>query len=465
MKNLKKVAALCVAALSLAAVAAQTSKTNTATAGNFGTDVDNYMDVNSWQTVQPKNMFGFFGFSGTNYDLGLAKQFKKFYGGLYYDGSFGKSTSTTNTTTDANTTSTSNTVATDSSNLTNFSVGAIYGVKNIGVKLYSSYKDGGSSTTPVAVGTGSTVVTNTAMVFGARVGYNTSVKKTPITPYADISYASNVNMTETNSSVSFGTDTLTTHFVSDNSLSTFTIGLGSGFALPKLGQLEQSARLDTSFAFISYPATASVNTVTNSATGKISGTAKMESGKSANAIAFIPAYSVKFAPSDKIGLKATVKLPVSFSGTKSSGSITMNYDTGKSAADNSTSLTTVTFTPYFSVGSTYQFRPNIQFHIGADFDLCEYSHASSTVSGTDTTSTTKINSCDGSDDNGLKFTSGFAFNPSKQIALDCSWDILQSILGSTLASKWNTASTADGFWGNVNTIVFSAISVQATIKL
>ena len=86
---------------------AQTSKTNESTRGLFGTDVDNCMDVNGWQNVQPENMFGFVGVGGTYgtdlYDLGFAKQFGNIFWGSYFSGDFGDWSKTTSTTGDTKT--------------------------------------------------------------------------------------------------------------------------------------------------------------------------------------------------------------------------------------------------------------------------------------------------------------------------------------------------------------------------
>ena len=74
LKKLITVTAVAVLSLNLFA---QTSKTNTATAGLFGNDVDDYMSVNYWSGIAPEKFFGYFGMgrnrAGNTYNLGFAK--------------------------------------------------------------------------------------------------------------------------------------------------------------------------------------------------------------------------------------------------------------------------------------------------------------------------------------------------------------------------------------------------------
>lgn len=85
---------------------AQQSMTSISTQEQFGNDVDNFMDVNSWQQVNPEKAFlyGGFGASGSDsLELGFAKQFPALYFGTYVRGglptwTINKSTSKKNTT-------------------------------------------------------------------------------------------------------------------------------------------------------------------------------------------------------------------------------------------------------------------------------------------------------------------------------------------------------------------------------
>lgn len=87
---MKKIAAIFfMAVFCFTAGFAQQSMTSRSTQEQFGNDVDNFMDVNSWQQVNPEKAFlyGGFGESGdSSLELGFAKQFPALYFGTYVSG-------------------------------------------------------------------------------------------------------------------------------------------------------------------------------------------------------------------------------------------------------------------------------------------------------------------------------------------------------------------------------------------
>lgn len=106
---MKKIAAIFFTAVfCFTAGFAQQSMTSISTQEQFGNDVDNFMDVNSWQQVNPEKAFlyGGFGWSGDgSLELGFAKQFPALYFGTYVNGglptwTIDKSTSKKETTVD-----------------------------------------------------------------------------------------------------------------------------------------------------------------------------------------------------------------------------------------------------------------------------------------------------------------------------------------------------------------------------
>jgi hypothetical protein len=92
--SFKAAAVLAVTAVFLAApvfappVYAQSSPTNTATAGVFTTDVEDSMDVHSWTGVEFDKWTGFAGYGGSNnpISLGYATRFGDLYLGAWYTG-------------------------------------------------------------------------------------------------------------------------------------------------------------------------------------------------------------------------------------------------------------------------------------------------------------------------------------------------------------------------------------------
>ena len=63
MKTQKKLFVFAVLLMAASLVFAQTSMTSYSTQGLFGTDVDDFMNVNEWQNVKPKNIFGYLAYN------------------------------------------------------------------------------------------------------------------------------------------------------------------------------------------------------------------------------------------------------------------------------------------------------------------------------------------------------------------------------------------------------------------
>lgn len=84
-----KVAALAVVTVlsaALVTVSAQTSNTNSATAGLFRTATDNFMSVNDFTDVKFDKAFGFLGLSSGSFAAGYATHLGGLYLGVYYNG-------------------------------------------------------------------------------------------------------------------------------------------------------------------------------------------------------------------------------------------------------------------------------------------------------------------------------------------------------------------------------------------
>ena len=90
------VLAVCFAAVSAGNRIDPTSMTDESSQGLFGTDVDDYLDVNEWSNVQPTKVFGFlsYGTSGTDkINTGFAMPVGKFYLGAFFGGQLNSWTS------------------------------------------------------------------------------------------------------------------------------------------------------------------------------------------------------------------------------------------------------------------------------------------------------------------------------------------------------------------------------------
>lgn len=77
---------------------AQQSMTDASTSGLFGTDVDDFMNVNEYHNVQPENLFPYLGYERTGngeINIGAAHQFKKLYLGSWFGGTLNNWSSST----------------------------------------------------------------------------------------------------------------------------------------------------------------------------------------------------------------------------------------------------------------------------------------------------------------------------------------------------------------------------------
>lgn len=80
-----------VAVLCLTAGFAQQSMASISTTGQFGNDVDMFMDVNAWQQVNPEKFFlygGYGAYGSGDIELGFAKKFSPLYFGAHLQGGF-----------------------------------------------------------------------------------------------------------------------------------------------------------------------------------------------------------------------------------------------------------------------------------------------------------------------------------------------------------------------------------------
>ena len=119
-----------VAVLCLTAGFAQQSMASISTTGQFGNDVDMFMDVNAWQQVNPEKFFLYGGFGedgNSKIELGFAKKFSPLYFGTYLKGEFPsfifKKTDTTKT----------------RKSLDTLSGSLLFGFGNIGIKAHIEY--------------------------------------------------------------------------------------------------------------------------------------------------------------------------------------------------------------------------------------------------------------------------------------------------------------------------------------
>jgi hypothetical protein len=437
MKKMK-LAAFCAALMFTTAGAgfAQVSNTYTATAGTFKTDVDNFMDVNDWNTVKPKNIFGYTGFAHNNIDLGLAKQFKNFYAGVYFNGNLWSGNIATESTVDTNSVETHNFTSGTSSN----NVSLFAGVGNWGFKGELVYQPNSSLTTESNT-SNTTSKTDSQYYYmntSLSAGTNITAKGITFKPHASLGVIVNSNKTTTKTSGTAPVDT-----TADSGYSQIYIGLGSGFVFPEKYNIKQSALFDTSFYFSIYPSESATNNVTNSSTAVV---------RSGNYIILSPSYLVQTKPVEKLGLNAKVSAPITFKNTHQGDTTVTTNGTSVTTAGN-TDYNDITFKPTVALGLQYTAVPD-KFIVNSGFSVTipsfEYTNTNDKEAGTQDQSWAY-----GSVTTAATF--GFQYFFVKDIGISTTMNLFS--YSNASSSQTSEISTS------LSTIWSSSVSFDFTIKL
>ena len=415
MISLKKVIVAAVIAAMGFGLFAQESKTNTATAELFKTDVDNFVDVNEWSTVEPDKFFGYFGMDNNMYNIGFAKQFSKFYWGTYYCGDINSYSKVTDESTKTNS-------ETENSSLIRFD--NLFGFGNIGLKLSTFFA--GSKT--VNEDTDAKITkTVDGKVFYGRVDIglaNFELGKLNTKPYAYISYNTNDN---------WGTKTEETDKDTvDNRKKSFAIGAGAEIIFSESETTKQS--LSTSVNFINY---------TPYDTDLVS------KGTYFSLPLF---YEVTY--------KATDTLALAFGA---------GANTSYSVDDNSKSKTkvdTFRFNPAIATGLTFDTKKKVILNAGVQFAIPSYTDKKTDIDGKVKTE----KDWDGTDCD-LTWCSGFNWVPTKNISVDCSYKILADLLNKNTTNNDDTDMTTNfregngtNFWNTVNQVLVHNIGFSVSVK-
>lgn len=412
MISIKKITAVAAAAVLSFGLFAQTaqvkkstepvSKTNVATAGLFGNDVDDFTNVNYWSNVAPKQYFAYFGMGSdfgyenrdpiTTYNLGFAKQLKKFYWGVYFAGNLGKNT-TTKETVGGNTTKENKTEASE------FQFNNTFGFGNVGLGFDFYYRDRGSTRAE------NNTTTNDKLNLAFKAGLKEyKVKKTKIIPFAKLSFDIDGVKTKNATTV-------------DNRF--WTLGLEAGADIPvgKDKNVEQTASVGLGMN-LKKPADSDV--------------------KKSNFVIVIP-----------VGYKAVVKASNALS-LGFSANLESKLDFGKVG---DASEFNFDLTPSVAAGVTYATKKNIDLNAGIKFAVPKFTYVKDENTSTAT--------WDGNDAS-LGFNSGFAIKPTKNICIDCSYEILAHIFGNN--TDTNLTEGNYNFWNTVNKVLVHNIGFEVSVK-
>ena len=414
IKKIISTTAIAVLSVSLFAQFAPSSKTSEATQGLFDTDVDKFMSVTSWSEVKPEKFFGYFGigstpiFGYTSYDLGFAKQFSKCYWGTYFSGKLG--TVKTEKDESAETETTTN-------GQTEFVFSNLFGLGNgvgLGVDFY--YADNGSKKEVASNSKKDT--DNRIWGLAVSAGLNEyTFKKFNLAPYATVTYIMN-----TNGGSKVVTDTAVTSTTVDSRWWTLGIEAGADVNLSKSEAVEQTLSPGARFGFTK-PVDNDVKDTNNTT------------------LALPVSYKVVYHATEKLGLGVLLKADTS-----------MNF--GKGGEDiNSFNFY---FTPSVSTGVTFDTKKKVILNAGLGFAIPAFTYEKKTVNSK-SNSEANWNGNDAS----LDFKSGFNFVPTKNISVDCSWQILNHLFGTDTKSALN--ETTD-FWYTVNKVLVHNITFAVSVK-
>lgn len=208
----------------------------------------------------------------------------------------------------------------------------------------------------------------------------------------------------------------------------FGLGAGADIFLAKTEKSEQTATVELTFATLN-PKDADLN--------------------SAKYVIFPInlGYKATYNATDKLALGFKAELDPTITSVKD-----------KDAADKDVSTFRFSFDPNVAVGLTYNTQKKVILNAGVSFAIPKYEY--SKVTGDGYTSTT--NNWDG-EDASLSFSSGFAINPTQNISLDCSYEIIKDLFGTSTKTNFNEG-TGNNFWNNVNHALVHNIGFEVSVK-
>ena len=418
------------------------SKTNVATQGIFGNDVDNFVDVNSWSEVQPENFFGYFGMDkdGNNenfYKLGFAKQFEKFYWGTYFAGDFGTYNESVLKTDDGtvtikakggeveiNETNPTNPYSFNPGEDTNVTLTNLFGFGNVGLKLDVVLNSGASYSIDAPKYTKKVNADNGGFMFTAGLK-EYELGKYRTAPRAFVLYYLNPIL-DSDPALVWAKIEETDKDTKDYRYDVFGLGAGADIFLAQTEKSEQTATVELTFATLN-PKDADLN--------------------SAKYVIFPInlGYKATYNATDKLALGFKAELDPTITSVKD-----------KDDADKDVSTFGFSFDPNVAVGLTYNTQKKVILNAGVGFAIPKYEF--SKVTGDGYTSTT--NNWDG-EDASLSFSSGFAINPTQNISIDCSYQIIKDLFGNDTSAELNNNTN---FWNSVNKVLVHNIGFEVTVN-
>ena len=401
---------------------AQTSMMKISTANLFGNDVDDFMSVNDWQNVQPKNMFGYLGYGQTgksNIELGLSRMFDPFYMGAWFGGSVGW---TSKTDSGGNINNNTKDPTADNNRAAHGKV--IFGINNLGFLADVRFKPNAGNKYEKS-GAIETTANKFELDTTIRAGMNIPAGEKLFKTSAALGLRSKADKEETKNDGKITT-------LTDKGYTILDIDAGVSFDFYKKGAVTQNAALalDTDWTFFPIDTAAGgVNTKTF--------------GQANNKIALEPRWELTFEPDARFafkmgsGVNMALRFESDYNYSESSG--TKTYNTNRNHK------TTLFFMPDLELGMSYFIVPaKFRFNAGASFIMADYDSAtkkySPSIGWTFTRNETR-NSSNGSVTSSsgatewkfdnqtgkVQLSSGFTWYLSKNVTADVYWNLLGNV--------------------------------------
>ena len=486
MKTQKKLFVFAVLLMAASLVFAQTSMTSYSTQGLFGTDVDDFMNVNEWQNVQPKNIFGFLGYNTVDPDksitdatqkvgdgalnLGLAHQFKAFYLGTYFEGQLNgwKNTPSGSESLPLNPPPAVTPVDTP---LHKANSKLLFGFGNIGIMTDISYQPKMGNKTELAGDTKTIYdkfILDVNLIAGMNLNANNKLFK--ISPYLKLK--SNLdNKTEKKNGK---LDT----FNANNSEYTLSIGSGFSHDLSSKDGLTHTVMADLDTIWKIHPVKTQVTSGGTSvdyeygALGTLN-TVLSPGIKKDSGIIITPKYQIAYEPEGKFAFKAEADLGIglylakdwdykqeTISGVKQS----KRYNPSRQHD------TTLSLKPELKAAFVYTPVSKFKLNFGLGFECPSVDWAftktetrnpnTGKVTGTSKNNVLTFNTNDGK----FSASSGFTWLITENVTLDANWNILNTLIGNDFSTDLDSTGSFNAFWGNINKLVFHKIGFALSVK-
>lgn len=460
MKTQKKLFVFAVLLMAASLVFAQTSMTSYSTQGLFGTDVDDFMNVNEWQNVKPKNIFGYLAYNTEKdpptphelgngaLNLGFAHQFKPFYLGTYFEGQLSGWTTKKETNGDTET-------KIDTAKKANGKL--LFGFGNIGVMTDVSYTPDATKKTTWTESTKTKFIKDKFKLdFNLMAGMNLNLNNKLFKISAKLGLESDVDKETTKK------DKKLTNF-EDKSKYDLVINAGFSHDLSSKDGLTHTVLADLDTKWRIWPTTRKVEVV-----GGTTNT-DYKYGELKDIITLTPKYQIAYEPEGKFAFKAEAGLGIGFD-FENDYNYTRRNSEQKAYNTSRNYKTTLSLKPTIKTAFTYAPHQKFKFNFGLGFNVpsvnwefkkTETRNANGgNVTKTERGNTLKFETKDG------KFTasSGFTWLVTENIMFDANWDFFDHVLGSNGKDFKTNLSNSDNLWVTINKLLIHEIRFALSVK-